>query len=108
RRAEDGHDRIADELLDPAAMALDVPPKAGVIGADARPHVFGVLVLGGGGEASEIAEEHGDDLALLEHGQRADFDQRRGTLVAELRPLRVLVAAPWTDHHQPSLSTGRR
>ena len=68
--AEGGHDRVADELLDRAAVALDLLPQAGVVGTDARAHVLGVLLLGGGGEADQVAEEDGDDLPLLQPGRR--------------------------------------
>ena len=64
--AEGGHDRVTDELLDRAAVALDLLPQAGVVGTDAGAHVLRVLLLGGGGEADQVAEEDGDDLPLLE------------------------------------------
>ena len=56
RRAEDGHDRVADELLHGPPVALDVLAEAGVVGADAGADVLGVSLLRGGGEADEIAE----------------------------------------------------
>jgi hypothetical protein len=64
-RAEDGHHRIADELLHGAAVALDLLSQAGVVGADAGAHVLGVCRFGGRGEADEAAEEDGHDLALV-------------------------------------------
>ena len=46
RRAEEPHHRVADELLDPAAEALDLRPDALVVGREERPHVLGVELLG--------------------------------------------------------------
>jgi hypothetical protein len=103
RSAEGSHHRIADELLDSAAVTLDLLTQARVIGADASPHVLRILLLRGGGEADEVAEEDGDDLALLECPRRRDREERRGALVAELRPCRVLFAAVRADRHEPSL-----
>jgi len=40
RGAEDGHDRVADELLDRAAVAFDLLAQARVVGADARADVL--------------------------------------------------------------------
>jgi len=64
--SEDGHDRVPDELLDRARVALDLLTQAGVVGADAGADVFWVCVLRGCGEANEVAEEDGDDLSLLQ------------------------------------------
>ena len=57
RRAEDGHHRVADELLDGAPEALDLLAQARVVGADAGTDVFGVGLLRGGREADEVAEQ---------------------------------------------------
>ena len=65
RRAEDGHDRIADELLDRPAEALDVGLHALVVRAQRCANVLGIGAVGAIGEADEIDEEHRDDLALL-------------------------------------------
>ena len=64
-RAEDGHHRVADELLDRAAEALELRAHARVVGLEKAPHVLGVHPLRARGEADEVAEEAGDDLALL-------------------------------------------
>ena len=68
-RSEDGHHRVPDELLDRAPVALDLLPQAGVVGTDARADVLRVGGLRGGGEADEVAEEDGHDLALLVHAR---------------------------------------
>ena len=63
--AEHRHHRVPDELLDGAAVALDVLPQASVVGADAGSDVLGISHFRGGGEADQVAEEDGHDLALL-------------------------------------------
>ena len=84
RRAEDGHDRVADELLDRSAEALELGAHARVVGLQeprARPR--GPCARRGR-EADEIAEEAGDDLALLalrRRGERrcAHAEQKRAS-----------------------------
>ena len=49
RRAEDGHHRIADELLDGAAVALELAADAGVVAAELGLDVLGVHPLGARG-----------------------------------------------------------
>ena len=66
RGAEEGHDRVADELLHGAAVALELGLQAGVVRRQHPAHVLGVELLGAAGEADEVGEEHRDDLALLE------------------------------------------
>ena len=52
--------------------------------------VLGVGRLRGGGEPDQVAEQRGDDLALL--GDRAGGSaERRAALLAELRTVSVLV-----------------
>ena len=73
RRAEERHDGVADELLDRPAVALELVPDACVVRAKDRLDVLGVERLRPRGEADEVAEDHGDDLALaascaLRHG----------------------------------------
>ena len=65
RSAEDRHDRVTDELLDGAAEALELGAHARVVRLEQAPHVLRVHGLGSGREADEVAEEAGDDLALL-------------------------------------------
>ncbi len=64
-RAEDAHDRIADELLDPAAEPLELGPHALVIRREERTHVLGVELLGASREPHEIDEHDRDDAPLL-------------------------------------------
>ncbi len=65
RRTEHRHHRVADELLDRAAMAFEHGAHAVVIRTKPRPHVLRVGLLGRRGEADQVAEEHGHDLPLL-------------------------------------------
>src|SRR5918996_4599293 len=65
RSAEDGHHRVPDEPLDGAAEALELAADARVVGLQEPPHVLGVHRLRTCREADEVAEETGDDLALL-------------------------------------------
>ena len=102
RCTEDGHHRVADELLDRAAEALDLAAEASVVGPDPRAHVLGVGRVRAGGETDEVTKENRDDLPLLGHG-RPRLLERRAALEAKLRPLRVLFAAARAGRHEPSL-----
>jgi hypothetical protein len=64
RRAEERHDRVADELLDGAAVALELGAKALVIRAEERFDVFGIESFSAARKADEVAEDDRDDLAL--------------------------------------------
>ncbi len=57
RSAEERHHRIADELLDGAAVPLELGPYACVVGAQDRLDVLRVERLGLRSEADEVAEE---------------------------------------------------
>ena len=46
RRAEERHHRVADELLDRTAEALELGPETGVVGRKERADVLGVEPLG--------------------------------------------------------------
>ena len=64
RRAEKRHHRIPDELLDGAAVALELFSDALVIRAEESFDVFGIHRLSPSREPDEVAEDHRDDLAL--------------------------------------------
>ena len=72
--SEERHHRVADELLDCAAVALELRSHSLVVRTEQRLDVFGIHRLGLGGETHEVAEEHADDLSLspppLRHGER--------------------------------------
>ena len=66
--AEHGHHGVADELLDDAAVRLDVLVPAQEVGVDDRADILGVELLGQHGEVDEVGEQDGDELALLGDG----------------------------------------
>jgi hypothetical protein len=63
-RAEERHHGVPDELLDGAAVALELGADALVVGAEDRLDVLRVERLRPGCEPDEVAEDHRDDLAL--------------------------------------------
>ena len=70
RRAPDGHDRVADELLDrPAVAADDVAGEVEVAGEQLA-GVLGVAALGERREADEVGEEDRDEAALGDRARR--------------------------------------
>ena len=76
RHPEDPDDRIPDELLHHAAVGLDLRPSHRGVGREHLVDVFGIGRLRGGGEPDQVAEERGDDLALL--GDRDGRDASSG------------------------------
>ena len=70
RSAEESHHRVSDELLDRAAVALQLRAHALVVRAEDRSHVLRIELLGLRSEADQVAEDHGDDLALLARERR--------------------------------------
>jgi len=62
---EHGHDGITNELLHGPAQAFDLAPQVGVIGTKPSDHVLRICTIRAGGEANQIAEQHGDNLALV-------------------------------------------
>ena len=65
RNAEDGHHRIADELLDRAAVSLDRGPRGVEVASHHGTRRLRVETLGAGGRARHVAEQHGHGLPLL-------------------------------------------
>jgi hypothetical protein len=92
RCAEERDDGIADELLDRAAVALELVPEAGVIRREQCPDVLGIELLGARGEPDEIGEENGEDLALLPLGRTRGIELG-ATRPAELEASRIFLAA---------------
>ncbi len=103
RRAEDRHHGVADELLHRAAVALELEAHALVIAGEDRPHVFGIELLGLRGEADEVGEEDGDDLALLLRARGLGRERCRAR-IAEAGAVGVLLAATRAGDHCVSLS----
>ena len=91
RHAEHPHDRVSDELLHHAAVALDLGPRHPGVGREHLVHVFGIRRLRGGREPDQVAEERGDDLSLLGNGTDGRVE-RHGAFRAELEAAFVLEA----------------
>ena len=69
RRAEERHHRIADMLVDGAAIARDDRFRPGIEGLDQAAQILGIEPRGQRGEAAEIGEQDGD-LAAFARGLR--------------------------------------
>ena len=65
RDAEDGHDRVADELLHRSPVRLEDSLHALEVAGEQGAHRLGVDRLPHGGRTGDVAEEDGDRLALL-------------------------------------------
>ncbi len=75
RRAPHRHDRVADELLDRAAVAADHLAGEVEVAAERVADVLGVALLGEGREPDEVGEQHRDETSL---GDRTRGDGRTG------------------------------
>ena len=64
RCSPDGHDGIADELLDCAAIAVDDGSRRLEVEREKLARVLRVALCGCGGEADEVGEEDGDEAAF--------------------------------------------
>jgi hypothetical protein len=104
RSPEDGHDRVADELLDHAAERLELAANEVVVGREERPDVLRVEHFGPGGEADEIDEDDRNEPPLVAARRRRSVERLRAR-VAETRAVRILLAAAGADEHV--LSVGR-
>ena len=65
RCPEQGHHRVADELLDRAAEALELRADTCVVGREQRPYLLGVEPLCLCSEADEVGEQYRHYLALF-------------------------------------------
>ena len=101
RDPEDGHDRVADELLDRAAVALEHRAGGLVVAVHQRAERFRVGAVADRGRPRQVAEEHGDDfahLARLRHGAELRTAHR-----TEAELVRALATALGADRHGASL-----
>ena len=64
RCSPDGHHRVADELLDRAAIALDHLPGGLEVPGEELAGVLGVTTLRGRSEPDEVCEQNGDQPSL--------------------------------------------
>src|SRR5258708_6214621 len=94
RRAEHGHDGVADELLEVASERLDGSFRRPVIRLEGIADVLRITVVRAPGEADQIDEEHGHDLALLP----CLACQRSATCPTESGALGVLFATASAAH----------
>ena len=98
-RAPDGHDRVADELLDRAAVALDHRARSFEVAGQELARLLGVAALGERREADEVGEQHRDEPALGSWAPSgvgsagAAASERRAALAAELHRRAVRRAA---------------
>ena len=91
--AEDGHDRVPDELLDRPAVPLEDPPRLLVVAPHRRPERLGIEPLAERGRPGEVAEQHGDGLPDLP----APFEGRPAA-AAEAEIRRIFLPTPLADH----------
>ena len=66
-QAEDGHHRVADELLDRAAVRRYDFLGDRVVARQQRAQVLRIQALAQRGRARYVGEENGDDTALVAH-----------------------------------------
>src|SRR4029079_3432798 len=92
------HDRVADELLHGSAVALENDAQVLEVAAHARTECLGVGRLAERRRADEVAEEDGDDLALLARGLGGRC-QVGSACAAEPRIVRVLAPAVRASRH---------
>ena len=98
RRSEERHHGVADELLDRAAVALDLLAKPRVVRGQRGTDVLRVELLGPAGEADEVGEQHADDLPLVPH--RRGSGECRAAAAAEPEAVRVFRAAARAGRHR--------
>src|SRR6185503_17663780 len=81
RHAEDGHHRVADELLDGAAMPFEDPLRDLEVARHHGAQALRIDPLAERGRARDVAEEYGDCLPGL--AKRCYLAERRRAGVAE-------------------------
>jgi len=98
--AKDGHDSVADELFDGAAVSLEHLARDREVALHDTSQRFAIEPFTEGGRARDVAEEDRHHLAQL-----ARFRPREGssTRVAEARLVPVLPAARGADGHGRSV-----
>jgi hypothetical protein len=95
--AEDGHDRVTDELLHHASVALQDLAQRGVVARHQFPQHFRIAALAERGRPHEVAEENRDRLA----GPGRQLNGESGPAVsAEAETVRALLATGRAEHHK--------
>jgi hypothetical protein len=109
RRAEQGNDSVTDELRNRSAVELELAARLCVVGDKPRAHVFGIELLRRRRRADDVCEHCGDEAPLF----RPRLDRRgcgcprhrRAARKAELRDIRVFLAATDAERHVSSLGS---
>ena len=102
RRAEDGHHRVADELLDHASERLQLGANGLVVRIEDRANVLGIEPLGARREPDDVDEDDADDAALLARLARGALERGRAG-EAEPGDFRIFLTAGGAGDHPPSL-----
>ena len=97
RQAEHRHHRVADELLDAAAVPLEHRPHGVEVLGHHGAQSLGVQLLAEAGRALEVGEHDGHRLARLLRRQR--LLERRSAETAQPEPVGVLLTAVGADPH---------
>ena len=97
RNAEDGHHRVADELLDNAAVALHGFARHIEVARQHVPKTLRIQPLAERRRSADVAEEHRDRLALLSNCLRRL--ERSCAGVAEAGSSRISLATLCADSH---------
>ena len=88
RHPEHGHDGVADELLDGAALGFDLGAHRVEVGTQHVTQALGVELLSDGGRAGDVGEQNGDQLAFLSPNDSLDRLHGRAALRAVARVVR--------------------
>ena len=104
RHTKHRHHRVADELLDGAAVAFEDRAHFVVVAAHRGPQCFGVGAVAERRRAGEIAEDDCHDLPHFARG--GGGGERRAAVSAELEAVRVLLTAGCADPHRTNLLGG--
>ena len=99
--AEDGHHRVADELLDRAAVALDYVASRLEVAGHHAPQALWIELFAEFGRAGHVAEHDCHRLACLTLGRTRL--ERRPALGAEARRHTAVVPTAGTEIHLPRL-----
>src|SRR5262249_20401290 len=95
RRAEQREDGVAAELLEGAAVGLELTADACVVRSHERPHVLGIEILGTSGGPDEVDKDPCDGLAFLAGRRGGGEGASAKAAKLELRWIRF--ATRWAD-----------
>ncbi len=103
---EDSHDRVADELLDSRAVALERSRHYFEVASHDAPERLGIKPFPERRRAGDVREQNGDGLANF-GTLRLALGERGATGRAEARIVRVLSAARRADPHAEIVRASR-